>query len=113
MMYSGCPCKNPPCRDCPCKNMPRRDCPCRNQPRADCPYKNMLGKPSEGVHSYRFANLAIVDIIMTIIAAFIISAVFAISFWKVLAVSFLLGIVLHRFFCVRTTVDKLLFPNLN
>ena len=77
-----------------------------------CPYKNMLGKLGEGVHSYRFANLAIVDIIMTIIAAFIISAVFAISFWKVLGVSFILGIVLHRFFCVRTTVDKLLFPNL-
>jgi hypothetical protein len=76
-----------------------------------CPYKNMLGKLGEGVHSYRFANIAIVDVTMTIIAAFIISAVFAISFWKVLGVSFLLGIVLHRFFCVRTTVDKLLFTN--
>jgi hypothetical protein len=93
--------------------MQRSGCPCRNQQRTDCPYKNMLGKPSEGVHSYRFANLAIVDVIMTIIAAFIISAVFAISFWKVLAILFILGIVLHRFFCVRTTIDKLLFPNLN
>ena len=111
MQGKDCPCKNPPCKDCPCKNMPHRNCPCRNQPRADCPYKNMLGKLGEGVHSYRFANLAIVDVIMTIIAAFNISAVFAISFWKVLAVSFLLGIVLHRFFCVRTTVDKLLFTN--
>lgn len=111
MMYSGCPCKNPPCKDCPCKNRQSSGCPCRNQQRTDCPYKNMLGKPSEGVHSYRFANLAIVDVIMTIIAAFIISAVFTISFWKVLGVSFILGIVLHRFFCVRTKVDKLLFPN--
>jgi len=76
-----------------------------------CPYKNILGKPNEGVHSYRFANVAIVDVIMTIIVAFIISVVFAIPFWKVLGVSFILGIVLHRFFCVRTTVDKLLFTN--
>ena len=123
MMYRGCPYKNGPCRDCPCKNGPCRDCPCkngqssgcpcRNQPLTDCPYKNILGKPNEGIHSYRFANVAIIDVIMTIIAAFIISAVFAISFWKVLAVSFLLGIVLHRLFCVRTTVDKLLFPNLD
>ena len=103
MMYSGCPCKKSQSKDCPCKNAQG----------SSCPYKNMLGKLGEGVHSYRFANLAIVDVIMTIIAAFIISAVFAISFWKVLAVSFILGIVLHRLFCVRTTVDKLLFPNLN
>ena len=27
-----------------------------------CPYKNILGKPQGGVHSYRFANLAIVDV---------------------------------------------------
>ena len=101
MMYSGCP----------CKNMQNGGCPCKNRQISGCPYKNILGKPNEGVHSYRFANIAIVDVIMTIIAAFIISAVFAISFWKVLGVSFLLGIVLHRFFCVRTTVDKLLFTN--
>jgi hypothetical protein len=96
-------------RGCSCKNNPGSDCPCKNGPRSGCPYKNILGKPNEGVHSYRFANIAIVDVIMTIIAAFIISVVFAISFWKVLGVSFILGIVLHRFFCVRTTVDKLLF----
>jgi hypothetical protein len=26
-------------------------------------------------------------------------------------VLFILGIIFHRLFCVRTTVDKLLFPN--
>ena len=113
MQGKDCPCKNKPSSGCPCKNGQCIGCPCRNQQNSGCPYKNILGKPGEGMHSYRFANLAIVDVIMTIIAAFIISAVFAISFWKVLAVSFLLGIVLHRFFCVRTTVDKLLFPNLD
>ena len=111
MMYSGCPCKNTPCKICPCKNMQYRNCPCKKSQGSGCPYKNILGKLGEGVHSYRFANVAIVDVIMTIIAAFIISAVFAISFWKVLGVSFIIGIVLHRFFCVRTTVDKLLFTN--
>jgi hypothetical protein len=91
--------------------MQYRNCPCKKSQGSGCPYKNILGKPLSGVHSYRFANVAIVDVIMTIIAAFIISAVFAISFWKVLGVSFIIGIVLHRFFCVRTTVDKLLFTN--
>ncbi len=106
-----CPCKNRPCRDCPSKNGPCRDCPCKNMQNGGCPYKNILGKPQDGVRAYRVANIAIVDVILTIIVAFIISAVFAISFWKVLGVSFLLGIVLNRFFCVRTTVDKLLFTN--
>lgn len=113
MMNSGCPYKNGPCRDCPCKKGQGSDCPYKNMQGSGCPFKNILGKPNEGVHSYRFANVAIVDVIMTIIVAFIISVLFAIPFWKVLGVSFILGIVLHRFFCVRTTVDKLLFPNLN
>lgn len=75
-----------------------------------CPYKNILGKVGEGVHSYRVANIAIVDVIMTIIAAFILHFLFpkysVVSFAIVL---FLLGIILHRLFCVRTTIDRLLF----
>jgi hypothetical protein len=38
-----------------------------------CKYKNSLGIPNEGVHSYRLFGVAIVDVIMTIIAAYIIS----------------------------------------
>ena len=75
-----------------------------------CPYKNILGKVGEGVHSYRVANIAIVDVIMTIIAAFILHYFYpkysVLSFAIVL---FLLGIILHRLFCVRTTIDRLLF----
>ena len=38
-----------------------------------CKYKDALGKPNQGIHQYRFLGVAIVDVIMTIIAAFIIS----------------------------------------
>ena len=76
-----------------------------------CKYKNSLGIPNKGMHSYRFLGLAIVDVIMTIIAALLISYFFKISFFYTSLSLFVLGIILHRLFCVRTTVDKLLFPN--
>ena len=38
-----------------------------------CKYKNAFGKPDKGLHSYRFLGLAIVDVMLTIIAAILIS----------------------------------------
>lgn len=76
-----------------------------------CKYKDSLGKPNQGIHSYRLFGVAIVDVIMTIVAAFIISYIFHTSFLVTTILLFILGIVLHRMFCVRTTIDKLLFPN--
>ena len=74
-----------------------------------CKYKDIFGKPSEGAHQYRLFDFAIVDVIMTIIGALIISKIFKIKFYKTLIALFLIGIISHRLFCVRTTVDKLLF----
>lgn len=75
-----------------------------------CKYKDMFGKPKVGVHSYRFFNLAITDVSMTITAALLLANFFNWNPWITVAGIFLLGIVVHRMFCVRTTVDKYLFP---
>ena len=74
-----------------------------------CKYKDALGRPNKGIHKYRIFNIAIVDVIMTIIGAWIISWIFNFSFWITLLILFLLGIILHRIFCVKTTVDNILF----
>jgi hypothetical protein len=75
-----------------------------------CPYKDIFGKVGEGAHSYRVANIAIVDVIMTIVAAFILHFLYPkYSVLSIAIVLFLLGIILHRLFCVRTTIDRLLF----
>lgn len=74
-----------------------------------CKYKNILGLPGQGPHSYRIFNIAIVDVLLTLILAYILSYIFKISFVKTSITLFILGIVLHRIFCVRTTIDKLLF----
>ena len=76
-----------------------------------CKYKNALGVPGKGIHSYRLFGVAIADVIMTIIGAILISFFFKTNLMYTMVCLFLLGIVLHRLFCVRTTVDKLLFPN--
>ena len=76
-----------------------------------CAYSNMFGKVGEGVHSYRLFNIAIVDVFFTVIGAYIFHVFYpSYSFFTILAILFLSGIVLHRLFCVRTTVDKFLFP---
>jgi hypothetical protein len=74
-----------------------------------CPYKYIFGKPNEGIHKYRIFDIAIIDVIMTIIGAFGISKFFHLNFKFVLIILFLLGIISHRLFCVKTTIDKLLF----
>jgi fatty acid desaturase len=74
-----------------------------------CKYKDILGKPKEGVHKYRIFNIAIVDVILTILLALFISYIFKFNFWITLLIIFLIGILAHRIFCVRTTIDKILF----
>ena len=77
-----------------------------------CPFKKyseIFGRVNEGVHSYRFFNIAIIDVISTIIGALVISIIFKINFGLILIFLFLLGIVLHRLFCVNTTINKMIF----
>lgn len=76
-----------------------------------CKYKNALGEPGKGIHSYKLFGISMADVIMTFIGAWILSYFLKSSFIKTLIILFLLGIILHRIFCVRTTLDKLLFPN--
>lgn len=75
-----------------------------------CKYKNIFGKIKEGLHSYRIYNIAIIDVLLTIIVAYIIYYMFPrYKFSLILLLLFLLGIIAHRLFCVRTTIDKLVF----
>lgn len=75
-----------------------------------CKYRNILGEVGKGVHSYRIFNIAIVDVLLTILAAYVIHIFMPkYKFFYILLFLFLLGIILHRLFCVHTTVDKLLF----
>lgn len=74
-----------------------------------CPYKNLFGEPNKGVHKYKILNIAVVDLISTIIVAYLIAKYNNKDFKLILLILLLLGIILHHLFCVKTTIDKFLF----
>jgi len=74
-----------------------------------CKYKDSLGKLNEGLHSTRLFNIAIFDLLGTIMIAFLISYFLHKPFWIIFMALFISGIILHRLFCVNTTINKLVF----
>ena len=73
-------------------------------------YKNIFGEPGTGAHSYRIFNIAIVDVILTLLLSYLISYYFNVSFLWTCVAMFSLGIFAHHIFGVKTTLDKALFP---
>lgn len=78
-----------------------------------CQYKDVLGVPGKGVHSYRIFNIAIVDVLLTFIFAYLFYYClwdnYDYGYWVYVVLLFVIGIVLHRVFCVKTTIDVMLF----
>ncbi len=76
-----------------------------------CRYKNIFGRPGEGVHSFRICNIAVVDVIFTFILAKVLQLYFlrGYDYWLILLSCFILGVIFHRMFCVKTPIDKFLF----
>jgi len=72
-----------------------------------CKYRNIFGAPNTGVHSYRIFGLAFVDLAATLAAAYLIHLGTGYSYWKVAGAMVVLGVVVHRLFCVRTPLTKL------
>ena len=68
-----------------------------------CQYKDVLGKPREGFHRYRFFGVALVDLSLTVIVALLLSWLFNRSLISTLVYFFLIGQLLHILFCVNTS----------
>jgi len=73
--------------------------------------KNLIGTVNKGVHKYKIFNIAVFDVIVTIISAKLIAVLFKKYFICILLCLLKLSIVVHRWKGVRTTVDRFLFPN--
>jgi len=76
-----------------------------------CKYKDMFGKPNSGLRRYRIFDIAIMDTAVVILFGIAISKLARTPLPQTLAFLFLLGIIAHRLFCVRTGVDRMLFPD--
>ena len=76
-----------------------------------CPfskYSDIFGKPGEGVHSYRILGSPIVDYIVTLVFAGIITFFSGIPLVLTTIVLFILGVILHILFGVETATTKFL-----
>lgn len=73
-----------------------------------CQYRHIFGKEGTGVHSYRLFGIAIVDLLLTILVAAIISYYTQNRFIIVFGILMILAIFLHWLFCVKTRINTLL-----
>ena len=74
-----------------------------------CKYKNLFGPPGKGIHAFKIYGISVWDTLITLIGAIIIAWLAKWSYLYTIIGVFITGIIVHRLFCVRTAVDKLLF----
>ena len=72
-----------------------------------CEYRHIFGKEKEGLHAYRFMDIAIVDVLFTFIGALLIAYYFKLNIILVFIVLIILGTIIHYIFCVETTITKM------
>lgn len=77
----------------------------------NCTFKDAFGKPREGIRSIRVLDIAAIDLVLTIIAAYVISKYIydGKHTVKIFIILILLSIVLHKLFCVKTTINNIIF----
>ena len=73
-----------------------------------CPYADIFGKPGEGPHATRFAGLAVVDTVLTILIAVLTAWWLQQPFWAHFVFWFVLGEVLHYAFGANTAFLRMI-----
>jgi hypothetical protein len=74
-----------------------------------CKYRDIFGKVGEGAHSLRFFNIAVVDTLLTFVAAYIINSYLKSNVYLIFFILMVASIFIHRIFCVETTLTKMFF----
>ena len=75
-----------------------------------CKHRDIFGKVGQGAHSLRFFNIAVVDTVLTFVAAYIINLYFKSNVFLIFFILLVASIFIHRIFCVETTLTKMFFP---
>ncbi len=69
-------------------------------------YKDIFGAPGTGLHSFRIFNIAVVDVALTLVAAYFIAQYTNYPLVYVVCGLLLLSVAVHYIFNVDTTVLK-------
>jgi hypothetical protein len=76
-----------------------------------CQYANIFGEPGKGAHKYRIFNIAIVDLVLTLIVCLYISTKTSLNIGVIILTALILSVFIHKFFCVKSTLTNYLWPN--
>jgi hypothetical protein len=74
-----------------------------------CRFRHTLQAPGTGVHSVRFLGVAFVDLAITLMAALLLARASGLSPWLLFGLLLVLGVLVHRLFCVDTALNKRIF----
>lgn len=74
-----------------------------------CKYKNIIGSERTGMHSIRVFDIAIIDLLITLFAAYAFAYYTGVSFSISVILFITLGIVVHRLFCVNSKINTMIF----
>lgn len=74
-----------------------------------CKYKDIFGKPNEDIHSYRLFDFAIVDVSLTLLFGYFIYKKYNYNLYIIWLILFIIAIVVHKMFCVKTKLNSLIF----
>jgi hypothetical protein len=74
-----------------------------------CKYRHVFGAEKTGFHSYRLFDVAIGDLVLTILFGILLAKWLNVNSLVMVLFLLVLGVVLHRLFCVNTRVNMLLF----
>jgi thiosulfate reductase cytochrome b subunit len=82
-----------------------------------CKHKDIFGKPNEGIHSIRIPipglknGIAMFDTVLALLFAYLIGTYYKMKTLHIIILFLalmVLGVIVHRFFCVDTPLTELL-----
>jgi len=73
-----------------------------------CKYRDIFGKVNEGVHQYKVFGNAVVDTALTVLAGVVLARWRGWNPFVTIAGLIILGIIVHRLFCVNTALNRAL-----
>jgi hypothetical protein len=76
-----------------------------------CKYNKLFGESGlrTGFRKYRVFGIALFDVSVTIVCALLFAWFFRLPYVPTVIAIFILGVFVHRLFCVKTAVDKMIF----
>lgn len=78
---------------------------------SSCPFKkfkNIFGEAGKGVHQYRLLDVALVDYLLTLVLAVVVSKLTGLPLVLSTILMFILGIILHWLFGLQTSAVQFL-----